>query len=432
MHPSPAMTKLAEENRMSDNLTTAGGMSLLRVALKLDAVVTGGNGLAYVTLAGPLDELLGLSPALLRGAGAFLLVFAALVWLAGSRDEIPRAARCGDRRGQHGLGARLGRCRGGRLGFPGGGRDGLDRPAGAGGRRLRGVAVGWLAARVAHRARGSFRRMKEVVHGPRAGALLREWRQRRRLSQMDLALEAGVSTRHLSFVETGRSRPSSEMVLHLAEQLEVPLRDRNQILLAAGHAPAYGQRDLDDPVMGPAREALDRVLAAHDPYPALAVDRHWGMVAGNTAVGLLIEGVAEHLLAPPVNVLRVTLHPDGMAPRIANLSEWRAHLLERLGRQAIASGDPAIAALQEELGALPGGDPPRLALDWAAGEIAVPLRLRHPGGELSFISTVTTFGTALDITVAELAIESFFPANEATGRVLRDAAALRASAAPSG
>lgn len=235
--------------------------------------------------------------------------------------------------------------------------------------------------------------MSEGARGTRAGALLREWRQRRRLSQMDLALEAGVSTRHLRFLETGRSRPSAEMVLHLAEHLEVPLRDRNQMLLAAGYAPAYEQRDLDDPVMGPAREALERVLAAHDPYPAVAVDRHWGMVAGNAAVAMLTEGVADHLLAPPVNVLRLTLHPDGMAPRIANLSEGQAHLLERLGRQAIASGDPAVAALHEELGALPGGEPPRRALDWAAGEIAV--RLDHPAGQLAFISTVTTFGTAL-------------------------------------
>jgi len=211
------------------------------------------------------------------------------------------------------------------------------------------------------------------------------------------------------------------MVLHLAERLDVPLRDRNQLLLAAGYAPAYGQRDLDEPAMGPVREALDRVLAGHDPYPAVAVDRHWGMVAGNAAVALLTDGVAGHLLEPPVNVLRLTLHPDGIAPRIANLGEWRAHLLERLGRQAIASRDPALAALHAELGALPGGEPPRSAPDWAAGDIAVPLRLCHPEGELAFISAVTTFGTAVDITVAELAVESFFPADDATARRLRGA-----------
>ena len=260
--------------------------------------------------------------------------------------------------------------------------------------------------------------MTQVVGGSRVGPLLREWRQRRRLSQLDLALEANISTRHLSYVETGRSRPSAEMVLHLAERLDVPLRDRNQLLLAAGHAPAYSQRDLDEPAMGAVREALDRVLVGHDPYPAVAIDRHWGLVAGNRALGILIAGVDPALLKPPVNVLRLTLHPDGMAPRIANFGEWRAHLLERLGRQAVASGDPALAGLHEELAALPGGE--RASPDWATGELAVPLRLRHEGTELALISTITTFGTAIDITVAELAIESFFPADAVTARKLRE------------
>ena len=253
---------------------------------------------------------------------------------------------------------------------------------------------------------------------PRVGALLRDWRLRRRLSQLDLSLEAGVSARHLSFVETGRSRPSPEMVLHLADQLDVPLRDRNQLLLAAGYAPVYGQRGLDEPEMGPVREALEQVLAGHDPYPAVVVDRHWGLVAGNRAVALLTEGVAAHLLEPPVNVLRASLHPEGAAPRIVNLGEWRAHLLERLGRQAVSSGDPALAALHEELAAYPGGDPSP-PHDPAAGEIAVPLRLRRGDRELAFISTITTFGTATDITVSELAIESFFPADAATGEAVR-------------
>ena len=255
------------------------------------------------------------------------------------------------------------------------------------------------------------------------GTLLRDWRLRRHLSQLDLALEAGVSARHVSFVETGRSRPSAEMVLHLAEQLDVPLRDRNQLLLAAGYAPVFGQRGLDEPEMGPVREALDLVLAGHEPYPALVVDRHWGMVAANRAVGLLLEDVAPGLLEPPVNVLRVSLHPDGIAPRIANLAEWRAHILDRLGRQAISSGDPALAALYAELSELPGGGAPG-PLDMAAGEIAVRLRLRAPEGELAFISTVTTFGTATDITVAELSIESFFPADARTAEAVRALAAL--------
>lgn len=260
--------------------------------------------------------------------------------------------------------------------------------------------------------------MTATITGSRVGPLLREWRRRRRLTQLDLALEAGVSARHLSFVETGRARPSAELVLNLAEHLDVPLRDRNALLLAAGYAPVYGQRGLDEPEMGPVRAAIDQVLAGHEPYPALVVDRHWGMVAANRAVGLLMEGIAPELLEPPVNVLRASLHPDGLAPRIVNLAEWRAHLLDRLGRQAVSTGDPALAALHEELSALPGGGPAP-AIDIDAGAIAVPLRLRVGDAELAFISTVTTFGTAIDITVAELSIESFFPADEATAAALR-------------
>jgi transcriptional regulator with XRE-family HTH domain len=259
--------------------------------------------------------------------------------------------------------------------------------------------------------------MSQVADRPRIGSLLRDWRTRRRMSQQDLALEAGVSTRHLSFVETGRSRPSAEMVIQLAEHLEVPLRDRNALLLAAGFAPAYAQRDLDEPEMGPVRDAIDRVLRGHEPYPAVVVDRHWGLVSANRAVPVLIAGAAEHLLAPPVNVLRLSLHPDGMAPRIVNLGEWRAHLLDRLGRQAVVSGDPALFALHEELARYPGGEPGH-APDLEAGAIAVPLRLRADDDELAFIGTATTFGTATDVTVSELQIESFFPADEVTARAL--------------
>jgi len=256
-----------------------------------------------------------------------------------------------------------------------------------------------------------------VADRPRIGTLLRDWRLRRRMSQQDLALEAGVSARHVSFVETGRSKPSADMVIQLAEHLEVPLRDRNTLLLAAGFAPAYAQRDLDEPEMGPVREAIDRVLRGHEPYPAVVVDRHWGLVAANRAVPLLIGGAADHLLEPPVNVLRLSLHPEGMAPRIANLGEWRAHLLDRLGRQAVVSGDPALFALHEELAGYPGGEGGHVP-DLEAGAIAVPLRLRTDDGELAFISTATTFGTATDVTVSELAIESFFPADDATARAL--------------
>jgi transcriptional regulator with XRE-family HTH domain len=255
-------------------------------------------------------------------------------------------------------------------------------------------------------------------HGATAGVgpLLRDWRTRRRLSQLDLALEAGVSARHLSFVETGRSRPSAHMVLQLADRLEVPLRNRNQLLLAAGHAPVFEQHALDDPEMAPVRRAIDLILDGHDPYPAVVIDGAWEMLGANRAVALLTAGVAPELLEPPVNVLRVSLHPDGVAPRIANLGEWRAHLLERLERQIALTGDPALATLLEEVSGYPG--PPREA---GAGEpeIAVPLRLSSEAGELSFISTVATFGTAVEVTASELSIESFFPADERTAEAVR-------------
>jgi transcriptional regulator with XRE-family HTH domain len=260
--------------------------------------------------------------------------------------------------------------------------------------------------------------MPELAARPRVGHLLRDWRLRRRLSQLDLAVEAGVSARHVSFVETGRSRPSAEMVMQLAEHLEVPLRDRNALLLAAGYAPAFAQRDLDDPEMGPVREALERLLRGHEPYPAVVVDRHWGLVAANRPVARLTAGVAPHLMEPPVNVLRLSLHPDGLAPRILNLGQWRAHLLDRLARQAVVSGDPALFALHEELAALPGAEPGH-GVDLETSEIAVPLRLGVEGEELAFISTATGFGTAIEVTVSELAIESLFPADEATARFLR-------------
>jgi transcriptional regulator with XRE-family HTH domain len=253
------------------------------------------------------------------------------------------------------------------------------------------------------------------------GELLREWRERRRLSQLELALQAGVSSRHLSFVETSRSRPSRDMVLHLAEQLDVPLRERNHLLLAAGYAPLYAETVLDAPRMSAVRAALRQVLAGHEPYPALVVDRHWNMVDANASLGLFTAGVAPELLSPPANALRIALHPGGMAPRIINLGEWRAHLLGRLRRQIERSGDPALAGLYDELRAYPCDQPePEVELP-GPGDIAVPLRVRHEGRELAFFSTVATFGTPLDITVAELAIESFFPADPATAAILRAA-----------
>jgi transcriptional regulator with XRE-family HTH domain len=256
------------------------------------------------------------------------------------------------------------------------------------------------------------------------GGLIREWRTRRRMSQLDLAAEAEISQRHLSFVESGRAAPSRDMILHLAERLDVPLRQRNLLLLAAGFAPSFGDRPLDDPALGPARAAVDAVLKGHEPAPAIAVDRHWTLVASNAAIGPLLAGVAEPaLLEPPVNVLRLSLHPGGLAPRIVNLGEWRAHLLHRLRRQNETFGDPVLSALEEELSAYPAAVTRQRVVHDAGTSIAHPLRLRAGDTVLSFISTITVFGTPLDVALSELAIESFFPADEATRITLQKLAA---------
>jgi transcriptional regulator with XRE-family HTH domain len=247
------------------------------------------------------------------------------------------------------------------------------------------------------------------------GEQLRAWRGRRRLSQLDLALDAEISARHLSFLETGRSRPSRAMLLRLAERLAIPARDRNMLLVAAGFAPALPERRLDDPALADARRAVDLVLKAHEPFPALAVDRHWHMVAANAGVAPLLAGVAPHLLAPPVNVLRLSLHPEGVAPRIVNLAEWRAHIFHRLEAQIEASADPVLIDLLADLRGLPGGA--ARPAD-AYGGVAVPLVLRAGEAELSFLSTTTMFGTPIDITLAELAIETFLPADAATADYL--------------
>ena len=267
--------------------------------------------------------------------------------------------------------------------------------------------------------------MTATALSPRAGVgdLIRDWRQRRRLSQLELAGEADISTRHLSFIENGRSQPSRSLLLRLAERLDMPLRARNEMLNAAGLAALYAERPLDAPEMSVARHAVDAVLAAHAPFPALAVDRHWTLVASNAAVGKLLGGVSAALLQGDVNVLRLSLHPEGLAPRIANLAEWRAHLLARLQQQIERSGDARLAAPRAELAAYPthGDDGPH-----EAGGIAVPLRLRVDGlaAPLSLISTTTVFGTPVDVTLSELALECFYPADDATR------AALQALAAP--
>ena len=247
------------------------------------------------------------------------------------------------------------------------------------------------------------------------GEQLRAWRGRRRLSQLDLALDAEISARHLSFLETGRSRPSRGMLLRLAERLAIPARDRNLLLVAAGFAPALPERSLDDPALATARRAVELVLKAHEPFPALAVDRHWQLIAANAGVAPLLAGAAPHLLEPPVNVLRLSLHPEGLAPRIANLPEWRAHILHRLEAQVAASGDQVLADLLVELRAYPGGIS---RSEDGYGGVAVPLRLRAGEAVLSFLSTTTMFGTPIDVTLSELAIEAFLPADEATAAAL--------------
>ena len=252
------------------------------------------------------------------------------------------------------------------------------------------------------------------------GDHLREWRQRRRLSQLDLAVEAEISARHLSFVETGRAAPSREMVLKLAERLEVPLRERNVLLVAAGYAPAFPQRPLEDPALKSARQAIDLVLRAHEPNPALAYDRHWNLVSANRMVAALLDGIPQRLLGQPLNILRLAFHPEALAPRTVNLAEWCGHLLERLHRQCEATADPALISLYHDLKSYPI---PARSAPLSNDNVAIPFKLRHEGEVLSFISTPMVFGTPVDITLSELALETFFPADERTADWLRRTAA---------
>lgn len=256
------------------------------------------------------------------------------------------------------------------------------------------------------------------------GERLRHWRQRRRLSQLDLAHVADVSTRHLSYVETGRASPSRDMVLRLVDRLEVPLRERNALLEAAGYAPMYRERALDAPDMASARAAVKRILDCHEPWPALAMDRHWNLVMANRMVPLLIAGAAPALLQGPINVLRLSLHPEGLAPRIANLQQWREHLFERLRQQIQLTGDATLAALLAELRAYPdsfGGNP--VALPGEHHGVLMPFQFHTGHGVLNLVSTTTVFGSPVDITLQELALETFFPADEASAAMLRTHAA---------
>jgi len=277
----------------------------------------------------------------------------------------------------------------------------------------------------------SERRIREPI-----GHQLRDWRQRRRLSQLALATSAGVSQRHVSFVESGRAMPSRELVLALAKQLEVPFRERNELLLAAGFAPIYRERPLTAPELAPARAAIELVLDAYEPFPALAVDRHWSLLMSNRAVAPLLARVHPDLFVAPVNVLRVSLHPAGLAPHIANLAQWREHTLARLETQVQLSADGVLAALLAELRGLEA--PPAATSTDAASKrrsdtasarpapsaallagVAVPFQLDTDRGLLSFLSTTTVFGTPIDITLSELAIEAFLPADAATAAALR-------------
>jgi transcriptional regulator with XRE-family HTH domain len=248
----------------------------------------------------------------------------------------------------------------------------------------------------------------------RVGELLRDWRERRGLSQLRLALAVDVSARHLSFIETGRSHPSRAMLLRLVTPLDLRLRERNRLLLAAGYAPLFEDRPVETGGSDIVLAALDRFLRTHEPYPAVILDRHLNLIAANAGVGLLTEGTAPELLEAPANALRVALHPDGMAPRIANLPEWRAHLLARLHRQAEATGDQRLTALHDELSAYPGG----LSRPPGPVDVVVPLRYRAAGAELSFLSITAVIGTPMDVTVEELAIESFYPADPQTAKAL--------------
>ena len=266
---------------------------------------------------------------------------------------------------------------------------------------------------------------RTVTPGPASfGDHLRTWRQQRHLSQLELADEADISTRHVSFMETGRTNPSRDMVLRLCERLAIPLRERNTLLVAAGYAPMYRERALDDPALAAARQAVELVLKGHEPCPAIALDRCWNVVAANRAAqALLAAHVSPELLAPPVNVFRLSLHPDGLASRIANLAQWRHHLFERLRQQIHATADPALLALQAELREYPAPEesPPLVMAGEMLG-VVMPFCFESVHGMLSLISTTTIFGTPVDVTLQELAVESFFPADAFTAQVLREMA----------
>ncbi|HEX8267293.1 MAG TPA: helix-turn-helix transcriptional regulator [Pyrinomonadaceae bacterium] len=260
-----------------------------------------------------------------------------------------------------------------------------------------------------------------LIESKKVGELLREWRTRRHLSQLHLALDAEISPKHLSFLETGRSQPSREMILRLAEQMKIPLRERNLLLAAGGFAAVFPSRPLDDESLTAARNVIELMLSRLEPNPALAIDRHWTLVSANKAVNFLLSKVGASMLVPPVNVLRLSLHPNGFAPQIINYAEWREHLLEQLNRQIEITADVFLIELAKELKSYPNSKSPKDKFQTSAPDnsrVAVPLRLMTDNGELSFISTTTVFGTPIDVTLSELAIESFFPADAKTAEIM--------------
>ncbi|MFI9587592.1 helix-turn-helix domain-containing protein [Streptomyces sp. NPDC052236] len=260
--------------------------------------------------------------------------------------------------------------------------------------------------------------MTTVALDTGVGPLLRDWRERRRISQLELALRADSSARHISFIETGRSRPSEDMILRLAEHLDVPVRERNALLLTAGYAPRYAETPLGDPALGALREGLEQLLRGYEPYPAFVVDGTYTVVAANRGIAMLLEGLPEHLLAPPLNAMRITLHPEGLAPRIRNLREWRGHLLAQMERQMALARSEALRKLYDEVAAYP--QPGRAAeTTIARPSFALPMEIEHDGRVLSFVSSISTFNTPMDVTVAELAIETLLPADPATVKYLQ-------------
>ncbi|MFD5425153.1 helix-turn-helix domain-containing protein [Streptomyces sp. NPDC127084] len=273
--------------------------------------------------------------------------------------------------------------------------------------------------------------MTTVVPDTEVGPLLRVWRERRKVSQLELALRAGSSARHISFIETGRSRPSEDMVLKLAEHLDVPVRDRNALLLAAGYAPRYARTPLDAPALDSLRDGLEHLLRGYEPYPALVVDATYTVVAANRGITMLLDGIPARLLTAPLNAMRITLHPEGLAPRIRNLRAWRRHLLDQMERQLALTRSVALREVYEEVAAYPLPDtydaadepaeqPADAGAEYASpSPFALPLRIEHGGTVLSFVSSIATFNTPLDVTVAELAIETMLPADPATVAHLR-------------